>query len=111
LAGSADILVHASKWKLGHEGALVPSVARASKLFHSSKLRKEKKMGTISTGSITTSTTSTAPQSEVSKIVGLLYTLGISAAGIFVKNSNHVQTANAIVSVLTNLLPEIEALL
>lgn len=67
-------------------------------------------MGT-STGSITTSITSTAPQSEVSKIVGLLYTLGISAAGIFVKNSNHVQTANAIVSVLTNLLPEIEALL
>jgi hypothetical protein len=52
-----------------------------------------------------------APQSEASKIVGLLYTLGVAAAAIFVKNPNHQQTASAIVTTLNELLPEIESII
>lgn len=52
-----------------------------------------------------------APQSEASKLVGLLYALGVSAAAIFVKNPNHQTTASAIITTLNNLLPNIEALI
>ncbi len=52
-----------------------------------------------------------APQTEASKIVGLLFGVGTAAAAIFVKNPNHQQTAAAIVQVLQALLPEIESLI
>jgi len=51
-----------------------------------------------------------APQSEASKIIGLLFTLGLGAAAIFVKNPNHVATAGNIVTLLQALLPAIESL-
>jgi len=52
-----------------------------------------------------------APQSEASKIIGLLYTMGVAAAAIFVKNPNHVQTASNIVSVLNAELPSLQSIL
>ena len=55
--------------------------------------------------------TTPALQSEASKIVGLIYTLGVAAASIFVKNPAHVQTAGNIVSILNQILPELESLL
>jgi hypothetical protein len=58
------------------------------------------------------SATQAAPaQSEASKIFGLLYTLGIAAAAIFVKNPNHIQTATSIVNVLQAELPNIEGII
>ena len=51
------------------------------------------------------------PQSEASKIFGLIYALGIAAAAIFVKNSAHVQTASNIINVLQAELPNIEGML
>ena len=58
------------------------------------------------------STTPTpAPQSEASKIIGLIYSLGIAAAAIFVKNANHQQTASNIVTVLNAELPNLEGML
>jgi hypothetical protein len=53
----------------------------------------------------------TPVQSELSKILGLLFTMGTAAAAIFVKNPNHQQTAGSIISVLNQLLPGIEELL
>lgn len=55
------------------------------------------------------STTPTSPpQSEASKIIGLLFTLGTAAVAIFIKNPNHQQTANSIINVLNGLLPDLE---
>jgi hypothetical protein len=50
-------------------------------------------------------------QTELSKILGLLFTMGTAAAAIFVKNPNHQQTAANIVNVLTQLLPSLESLI
>jgi hypothetical protein len=52
-----------------------------------------------------------APQSEASKIIGLLFTLGVAAASVFVKNPNHVATAGTIVNILQSELGNLEALL
>lgn len=58
------------------------------------------------------STTPTpAPQSEASKIIGLLFSLGTAAAALFIKNPNHVATAGNIINVLSALLPQVEALI
>ena len=58
------------------------------------------------------STTPTpAPQSEASKILGELFTVGVAAASIFVKNPYHQQTASGIISILNALLPGLEGLL
>lgn len=51
------------------------------------------------------------PQSEASKIIGMLFTLGVAAAAIFVKNPAHIQTAGNIISILQAELPNIEAIL
>jgi len=51
------------------------------------------------------------PQSEASKIVGLLFSIGTAAAAIFVKNPNHQETAASIVGVLQQLLPDIESMI
>ena len=53
----------------------------------------------------------TAPQTEASKIIGLLFSLGVAAAAIFVKNPNHLQTASNIIAVLQAELPGLEGLL
>lgn len=57
------------------------------------------------------STSPVSPQSEASKILGLLYVLGITAASIFIKNPAHVQTAGNIVNLLNTVLPDIEGIL
>jgi len=58
------------------------------------------------------STTPTpAPQSEAAKIIGELFTVGVAAASIFVKNPSHQQTASNIVAILNALLPGLEGLL
>lgn len=49
--------------------------------------------------------------SKASEIFGLLYTLGIAAAAIFVKNPAHVQTAGNIISVLNAEIPNINAII
>lgn len=60
----------------------------------------------------TTATPAPTPlQTEASKIIGLLFTLGTAAAAIFVKNANHVGTASTIIGILQDLLPQIEGLL
>jgi hypothetical protein len=50
-------------------------------------------------------------QSELSKILGELFTVGVAAASIFVKNPAHQATASSIVQTLAGLLPGLEALL
>lgn len=50
-------------------------------------------------------------QSEASKIIGLLFTVGLAAASIFVKNPNHIATANTLANTLAELLPGLEGLL
>ena len=55
--------------------------------------------------------TTATPQTELSKIIGLLFMMGTAAAAIFVKNPNHQQTASNIIGTLQELLPSIEALL
>lgn len=54
--------------------------------------------------------TQTNTQSEMSKIMGILYVVGITAAAIFVKNPNHVQTASNILTMLNTELPTIQNL-
>jgi len=54
---------------------------------------------------------SPAPQSEASKVLGVLFTLGTAAASIFIKNPNHIQTAGTIINVLNELLPSIEEII
>lgn len=58
-----------------------------------------------------TTATPTPAQSEASKIIGVIFTLGVAAASIFVKNANHVATASTIISVLEDLLPGLESIL
>lgn len=58
-----------------------------------------------------TTPTPAPPQSEASKIIGLLFTIGTAAAAIFVKNANHQQTAANILQVLAEALPTIEGLI
>jgi hypothetical protein len=53
----------------------------------------------------------TAPQTKASKLFGLLFTLGIAAAAIFVKNPNHQTTAENIINVLNAELPNIESII
>jgi hypothetical protein len=53
----------------------------------------------------------TPVQSEVSKIIGTLFTVGTAAAAIFVKNPNHATTANNIIATLEALLPSLESLI
>jgi len=60
--------------------------------------------------SLTTTTTQPA-QSEASKVLGVLFILGTTAASIFIKNQNHVQTASTIINVLYELLPSIEGII
>jgi len=59
----------------------------------------------------TPATPAPPPQSEISKLLGVIYTLGIGAVAIFVKNPNHLTTATSIVTILEDLLPSLEALL
>ena len=51
------------------------------------------------------------PQTELSKLLGLLFTVGTAAAAIFVKNPNHQTTAASIISTLGALLPDLESLI
>ena len=51
------------------------------------------------------------PQTDLSKILGLLFMMGTAAAGIFVKNPNHQNTASEIIAVLDSLLPNLESLI
>jgi hypothetical protein len=114
---------------------MAPSSFRRSGIYDN-VLRKEVKNMSPSTTNMTPSTTVSTPtpstpapapsaatpaapapapaapvQSEASKIIGLLFTAGVGAAAIFVKNPNHQQTAANIITVLQDLLPELEALL
>lgn len=68
---------------------------------------------TVSMPLVSGSTTPAASPavSKQSAIIGLLYTLGVAAAAIFVKVPAHVATAGAIVDVLTAELSNLEALL
>lgn len=59
----------------------------------------------------TPSITPAAPQSEASKIIGLLFTVGVGAVSIFVKNPNHLTTAGNILGILEELLPAIESII
>lgn len=59
----------------------------------------------------TVSSTPAPGQSKASVLLGLLFTLGIDAASIFIKNPNHQNTAGSIITALGNILPELEALL
>ena len=58
-----------------------------------------------------TSSTPTPAQTELSKILGLFFSVETAAAAIFVKNPNHQQTASNIISVLQQLLPNLEQLI
>lgn len=49
------------------------------------------------------------PQIDISQLIGLLFTMGVAAASIFVKNPAHQQTAGSIINVLNSLLPTVEA--
>ena len=53
----------------------------------------------------------TAPQTELSKILGLLFMMGTAAAAIFVKNPNHQSTAASIINTLNSILPDLESFL
>jgi hypothetical protein len=59
----------------------------------------------------TVSSTPAPGQSKASVLLGLLFTLGIDAASIFIKNPNHQNTAGSIITALGNILPELESLL
>lgn len=78
-----------------------------SKAFKS----KENVLATQSTATGLGSTSANAAQSTGSQLLGLLFTLGIEAASIFVKNPNHQATAGAIITALGNILPELESLI
>lgn len=62
------------------------------------------------TPSPTATTPATPVQSEASTVIGLLFELGVAAAGIFVKNPNHIGTASNIIGVLQALLPQLESI-
>jgi hypothetical protein len=59
----------------------------------------------------TTTTPAPGAKATASEIIGLLYTLGVAAATVFVKNPAHVQTAQNIIAILNAELPNIESLL
>lgn len=58
-----------------------------------------------------------APQASASapshkqEIISLLFTVGVAAAALFVKNPAHQEKAANIISILQSLLPQIEQVL
>jgi hypothetical protein len=59
-----------------------------------------------------TTTVSPAPaQSEASKILGLLFVIGLKAATMFATKTGHAGTAQTILTALEAALPQVEGLL
>lgn len=70
--------------------------------FRSTSKKGEKPMATQGAA--------TPAGSELQEIIGLLFTVGLSAASIFIKNPAHQQKAATIGTLLQQLLPTIETL-